>query len=343
MAIGIDDIDDFDEPIQEPQAEPESISSEEPIESPAEGTTEDDIIKSLLNDRGIKDPDKITFEDDGVVTERSWNDLTNDEKRAILNQSPDKDPEVDLDEQEIQMINQMRLNGMNPEQYVTALRKQGYDYYAKTQNDTTPDYSTDDLSDDELYMLDIQYRTPEMTEQEAYDALVAAKANETLFNKQMAGLRNYYRGLETDMKTQKDAEAKEQEQQQFQQYSNSIMDAIQNTKSIGNLDIDLDQQDKEDIAQFILGRDQAGINWFGKALEDPDTVVRMAWFALKGDEAFNDIENYISEQIKSAAQNAYNKGLADGKNKGNASVVITNPKPMMQRPQETISVNDLDF
>lgn len=39
----------------------------------------------------------------------------------------------------------------------------------------------------------------------------------------------------------------------------------------------------------------------------------MAWFALKGEEAFNDIENYIAQQIKATKQDAYNKGLEDGR------------------------------
>ena len=100
-------------------------------------------------------------------------------------------------------------------------------------------------------------------------------------------------------------------------------------------------EDKEELAQFILGRDQAGINWFGKALEDPDTVVRMAWFALKGEDAFNDIENYISQQIKTAAQNAYNKGLEEGKK----NKVVINPSynKTTTTKNKIIDLKDLDF
>ena len=103
----------------------------------------------------------------------------------------------------------------------------------------------------------------------------------------------------------------------------------------------LNNEDKEELAQFILGRDQAGINWFGKALEDPDTVVRMAWFALKGEDAFNDIENYISQQIKTAAQNAYNKGLEEGKK----NKVVINPSynKTTTTKNKIIDLKDLDF
>lgn len=303
---------------------------------------ESDIISDLLKDRGIEDKNKIKFEDDsGNVVERSWDSLTIEEQKNILNQDPNSDPEKNLDEQEIEMINQMRLHGMNPAEYVTALRQQGAAMVNSKTDNQEPNYETDDFTDDELFILDLQYRSPEMSDEEAYQALESAKNNEELFKKQIAGIRQYYKGLETDMKSQKELEAKQEQEEQFQNYSNMVLDSIQNINSIGNLDLDLNTEDKEELAQFILGRDQAGINWFGKALEDPDTVVRMAWFALKGEDAFNDIENYISQQIKTAAQNAYNKGLEEGKK----NKVVINPSynKTTTTKNKIIDLKDLDF
>lgn len=319
-----EDDDDVKQQITEPQQE------------------ESDIISDLLKDRGIEDKNKIKFEDDsGNVVERSWDSLTIEEQKNILNQDPNSDPEKNLDEQEIEMINQMRLHGMNPVEYVTALRQQGAAMVNSRTDNQEPNYETDDFTDDELFILDLQYRSPEMSDEEAYQALESAKNNEELFKKQIAGIRQYYKGLETDMKSQKELEAKQEQEEQFQNYSNMVLDSIQNINSIGNLDLDLNTEDKEELAQFILGRDQAGINWFGKALEDPDTVVRMAWFALKGEDAFNDIENYISQQIKTAAQNAYNKGLEEGKK----SKVVINPSynKTTTTKNKIIDLKDLDF
>lgn len=319
-----EDDDDVKQQITEPQQE------------------ESDIISDLLKDRGIEDKNKIKFEDDsGNVVERSWDSLTIEEQKNILNQDPNSDPEKNLDEQEIEMINQMRLHGMNPVEYVTALRQQGAAMVNNSNDNQEPNYETDDFTDDELFILDLQYRSPEMSDEEAYQALESAKNNEELFKKQIAGIRQYYKGLETDMKSQKELEAKQEQEEQFQNYSNMVLDSIQNINSIGNLDLDLNTEDKEELAQFILGRDQAGINWFGKALEDPDTVVRMAWFALKGEDAFNDIENYISQQIKTAAQNAYNKGLEEGKK----NKVVINPSynKTTTTKNKIIDLKDLDF
>lgn len=350
MAIGINEINDLDfddgfnvgEPVNEEPTEPQNPNQNvTPNEKPSS-----DIITELLRDRGIEDSNKIKFEgEDGVITERAWNDLSPEEQKEILNQSPNKDPDVDLDEEEIKMINSMRLHGMNPQEYVQALRNQGaYSYAQQNQSSEEPNYEVDDLTDDELFMLDLQYRSPDMSEEEIYQALNNAKQDKEVFDKQMQGTREYYKGLEQDIKNQKSLEAQEKEKESFQEYSNAIMNSIQSIDSIGNLDINLNQEDQEELAQFILGRDQAGINWFGKALEDPDTVVRMAWFALKGEDAFNDIENYISQQIKTASQNSYNKGLEDGKkSRQKESNVVINPKPYQPTNTQKQTINDLDF
>lgn len=346
--MDINDIDEIEEPITGQNQEPpeQNVSNQEP-----NNKDEDDIITSLLKDRGISDSSKIKFEDEnGVVSEKSWNDLTKQEQLNILNQSPTSDPDVDLDDSEIQMLNQMRLAGMNPEQYVTALRNQGAEYiknqYQQNQNEESY-YKTDDLTDDELYVLDLQYRSPDMTDEEIAKSLNAAKQDEELFTKQVNGLRTYYRNLEQEEQSRKDLEEQEKEQTEFKEFSNKINSSISDLNSIGNLDVSLSDDDKNELSEFILGRDQAGINWFGKALEDPDTVVRMAWFALKGEDMFNEIENYITQQIKTTAQNSYNKGLEDGKNKKTSpKVVVTSPQHTnnyLNQTNEPIGLENIDF
>lgn len=340
MAISIDDIDEFGVSTPEPDTNQDNSqgNSEEPIIQ--EPSDDGDIISELLNDRGINDLNKIKFQnEDGTVIERSWDSLSREEQREILNQDPQKDPDIELNSDEINLINHLRVNGITSQQFVEQLQNESVQQYLKNDNSN---YSTDELTDDELFILDLQYRSPDMTEEEINNALAVAKSNEDLFNKQISGIRNYYKSLEKDMQSQKELEAEEQANQQFQQYSNSILNSISNIKSIGNLDIELSNDDSDEIAQFILGRDQAGINWFGKALEDPDTVVRMAWFALKGEETFNDIENYISQQIKTTAQKFYEKGLQEGrKTKSNSTTVIVDHKK--QSPSNILNVNDLDF
>lgn len=339
MAIGIDEIDDFDQDnSQDYQSQTEEyLSNEQDLMQ--DSNESNDFISEILKDRGISDKNKIKFEDDnGIVSERSWDDLSSEEKRTIINQNPDLDPDTELDDEEIEFINQIRASNLSPKQYIESIKKQEIQQYEDSvANNQESEYQVDELNDDELFILDMQYRSPNITEEEAYQALQVAKENPELFTKQMEGIRTHYKSLEEDLENQKQLEYQEQQNKRFQEYSNSIIDSIQNIDSIGNMDLDLSDDDKNEIANFILGRDQAGVNWFSKALEDTDTVVRMAWFALHGEDAFNDIENYISQQIKVTAQNAYNKGLEDGKK--NKTVIINNPL----NPKREFNVNDIDF
>lgn len=339
MAIGIDEIDDFDQDnSQDYQSQTEEyLSNEQDLMQ--DSNESNDFISEILKDRGISDKNKIKFEDDnGIVSERSWDDLSSEEKRTIINQNPDLDPDTELDDEEIEFINQIRASNLSPKQYIESIKKQEIQQYEDSvANNQESEYQVDELNDDELFILDMQYRSPNITEEEAYQALQVAKENPELFTKQMEGIRTHYKSLEEDLENQKQLEYQEQQNKRFQEYSNSIIDSIQNIDSIGNMDLDLSDDDKNEIANFILGKDQAGVNWFSKALEDTDTVVRMAWFALHGEDAFNDIENYISQQIKVTAQNAYNKGLEDGKK--NKTVIINNPL----NPKREFNVNDIDF
>lgn len=341
MAIGIDEIDELDD-LHE--GEEPNEGQEEGLQEPEpQYTQQGDIIDDLLKDRGITDRSKIKFEsEDGNIEERSWDDLSSDEKRHILNQNPDIDPERELDDDEIQMINEMRRLGLNPAQYVEALQNQGAQLYAQQNQPTEQSsYETDDLTDDELFILDLQYRSPEMSEEEAFQVLEQAKQNDTLYAKQIEGLRKYYKDLETDMQNQQELELQEERQQQFQEYSNSILDSIADMDSIGTLDLELDNDDRDELANFILGSDQAGINWFSKALEDTDTVVRMAWFALKGEDAFNEIQDYIAQQIQTASQNAYQKGYEEGLAK--KPTVVIGQQGTKFNTNQVLDINNLDF
>ena len=63
----------------------------------------------------------------------------------------------------------------------------------------------------------------------------------------------------------------------------------------------------------MLSRDESGNNYLWQALQDPDTLVRAAWFILNGDEALNNISDYFINQIKLVSENQYKKGFEEGK------------------------------
>ena len=299
-----------------------------------------ELVRQVFLNAGIENPYKIKFEDeDGIIKEHSWNELSAEERQNILS-STKTDPERDLDDNEIELINTLRRNKLTPQQFVDYYKDLGAKQYAASL-DETPQYSVSQLTDDELFVLDLQNRVEDITDEEALNLLEQAKQNQTLFAKQVAGIRADYTAKEQEQLQIQAYEQQQREAENFNRFKDSILTNIQSLNRIGELDINLDDNDASDLASFILDTDETGVSYLGRALNDPETLVQMAWFALNGEKAFNTISDYISTEIKKVGQANYNKGYEDGlkKQRNNPRVVVTKP----QKQSNYDSYLDLDF
>ena len=325
MAISINDLDDDNDVILEPNNEPEPVKTEP-------NNQEDDFMSDFLKTRGIDDISRIKFEDDnGNIEEKDWNSLSKEEKFNILN-TPIEEPTVDnndLTEEELNLVNTIRQSNMSPSQYIEQIQGQIVNQ--------EPTYKVDYLSDDEIFLLDLESRVGELTDEIAAQALQNAKQNEELFNKQVEGIRKEYKEREDYQSQQEQAEIEQQQQEAYNQFQDSIIASIDQLNSIG--DLEFDDRDKEELAEFILSRDESGNNYFWQALQDPETLVKAAWFILNGDEALNSISDYFVNQIKQVSDNQYKKGFEDAKQGNQPSrptVVIDNSKKKTIRQPKTI-------
>lgn len=334
MEIGFYDLDDDD-------LEVGNQENQEPSVNPSpEG--EDTFIQDYLKTKGIDDIEKIKFEDDnGNIEEKSWANLTKEEKINILNTPLEVSEQVvqnnnnDLSDDEINLINNIRQSNLSPNDYIASLQ---------TSNIQEPIYKIDDLSDDELYLLDLESRVGELDDDEAAQALSVAKQNEEFYKKQVDGIRKEYKERE-DFQSQQDQAAYEQQQREaFENYQYNISNAIDNFNSVGNLDLNFEDNDKEELAEFILSQDEQGNNYLYQALQDPQTLVKAAWFILNGDEAFETITDYFKKQMKQVSEHQYQKGLEDGKKgvQSKPTVVIDNSNKNNNRHKVYSDINDLD-
>lgn len=304
MAIGIDDLYDDDD-ILEPQPDSE-VTLNHPSQSSSD--EEDDFMSDFLKSKGIDDPSKIKFEDNnGNIIERNWNDLSRGEQINILNTPLTyEDNTNQFDEEEIALLNQIRNSGLTPFQYLQQIQGE--------QIVQEPVYEVDTLSDDEIYLLDLESRVGDLSEDEAAQALAIAKQNEDFFKKQVEGIRKEYKGREDYKNQQEQAELEEQQRQAYENYQAVIVDAINGFNSVGNLDLTFEDADKEELADFMLSQDENGANYLQRALQDPQTLVKAAWFILNGEEAFDNVADYFINQIKTVSENQYRKGYEDAKN-----------------------------
>lgn len=324
MAIGtnddIDFIDDLDDEVKTNEQDSESGDTQESdsqetqdSDNNTQDSEEKDFLDSLLESRGIEDKSKIKFEtDEGEVEEVDWGSLSNQDKLNIL-RSSENTPETGLDDSEIQLINAIRNSGMSPSEYLQFIGDGVVKNYI--QNTQEPQFEIDNYSDEELFLMDFMSRMGDVTEDEATEALERAKANDSLFRKQVEAIRNEYKQAEQENQIQEQIEQEQIAQQQYDQYSNQIVDEINNLKEIQGFELNMEDNDMQELYDFITGYDAAGNNYLAKALADPQILVKTAWLALNGDQMINDITNYFQKEIASVRKESYKKGVSDTQKK----------------------------
>ena len=300
------EVDEFDETPtpnnSETDPKPEKTDNQETDSTPpSEGDQEDDLTTEVLKLRGISNPDKIKFEDEsGAVTERSWDSLTKEEQINILaDQREHQETNNELAEDEIDLINAIRNSGMSVQDYMQTITPQ--------INQTQDTNQFDAMSDEDLYAFDILNKVgnDNITDEELDAALEAAKANETLFKKTVDGLRQQYNRLQEEQKQNIANQQQAAAQQRYQAFANVVNNQIDNFNSFAGQPIQLSNQDKDNLSEFMLALDEDGSSALGKALQDPRLLTKAAFWLLN--------EQDLIAELQKQQQDAYTRGYNAGK------------------------------
>lgn len=300
------EVDEFDETPTpnnlETDPKPEKTDNQETDSTPpSEGDQEDDLTTEVLKLRGISNPDKIKFEDEsGAVTERSWDSLTKEEQINILaDQREHQETNNELAEDEIDLINAIRNSGMSVQDYMQTITPQ-----INQPQDTN---QFDAMSDEDLYAFDILNKVgnDNITDEELDAALEAAKANETLFKKTVDGLRQQYNRLQEEQKQNIANQQQAAAQQRYQAFANVVNNQIDNFNSFAGQPIQLSNQDKDNLSEFMLALDEDGSSALGKALQDPKLLTKAAFWLLN--------EQDLIAELQKQQQDAYTRGYNAGK------------------------------
>lgn len=327
------EVDEFDETPtqekQEPDPKPEKEGNQE-TDPPSEGDQEDDLTTEVLKLRGISNPDKIKFQDEsGAITERSWDSLTKEEQINILaDQREDQGTNNDLAEDEIELINSIRNSGMSVQDYIQTITPQINQPQDTNQFDT--------MSDEDLYAFDILNKVgnDNITDEELDAALEAAKANETLFKKTVEGLRQQYNRLQEEQKQNIANQQQAAAQQRYQAFANVVNNQIDNFNSFAGQPIQLSNQDKDNLSEFMLALDEDGSSALGKALQDPRLLTKAAFWLLNEQELIAELQ----KQQQDAYTRGYNAGKGDILNK--SKFVFKPAKQTTSKKDESIWDSD---
>lgn len=318
--------DEFIDGEQDPQGT-QKTNPELPQE-PSEEQGED-LTSEVLRLKGISDPSKIKFEDEsGTIIERSWDSLSKKEQLNILVNDEEEDNQ--LDDDEIELINQIRSSGMKVQDYLNSIQEQ--------VQPADKQYKIDSLSDEDVYALDLieKVGSENITDEEITKAVEVAKQNEDLFKKTVDGLRKEYKRLQENEEEQLAKEQEAKYQAEYQKFANSIQNEIRGLNSFAGRELELSNDDIEDLSDFILNIDESGMSAFGKAMNDPALFTKAAFWVLNEDK----IVEELTKQIQDSYKKGYEMAKQDLTRSNPSKLVFTKPSSKEQKVDTSNFVED---
>lgn len=249
-----------------------------------------DYISRLLESKGI-DRNKIQIlDEEGNPTEVSFDSLSEQDKFDILNYQEDP---VLPEDHEIQMINFLRQNNMTLQDFAEWQRQEAIQEYLSQQQAVS---DTDSYSDEEIVAYDYIKRFGESMSDEEIDAEIERlKADPEAFAKRVSLLRNAFKAEEEAQAKlyQDEAAAKQAENEQM--FINTYHQAMASIDNIQNTE--LDDNDRDELLRFVLEKDQANRTGLSKAMDNPENVLKMAWYLLHGEERVDAMIDYFQKEI----------------------------------------------
>ena len=288
-----------------------------------------DFLHNFLKEKGIEDPSKLQWEDEnGEITDVDFDSLSDEDKLNVLNSLSDPG----LSQHEIDVVNYLRQNGVTFNQVIEYFSKKAVDDYITQNPDSVPTktYTIDDYTDEELYLADLKSKYPDFTDEELTSKLNSAKSNEELFKKEVNALR-------TEYKNEEDAQIEAQRQEEQQAY-NDLVGNLQNI--LGNFNevvldstdpesdvLEIEDSDKEQVLAYLLNQDTDGKSQLVKDLENPTTLIELAWLRTQGRALIDNSTRYWKDLLKQERKEKakLEKELESYRTRESQSVVV--PKP----------------
>ena len=328
--------------VQVPDVFEEEIVTEEPEVEEPEVPAEDNVIMSFLKERGISDPTKIQFENEnGEIEDIDFNSLSTEEQLTMLQELTDPG----LSDHEIEVINYLRKNRVSFNEVIDYFANQRLEEYLNENPDKKHQqtYSIDEYSDDELYLADLKSKYPSFTDEELISKLNIAKSDENLFGKEVEMLRENYKAQEEQ--ALKDAELAEK--QQYEDLQNNLIEAVGkfNEVSLDTHDTESDSlviedADKRQILGYLLDQDKDGKSQFVKDIENPATLIELAWYKTHGRDVIDGISQYWKDELKTARKKIASLEKQLDNNKSNKTVVTSN-KTVTNSPSKGLNWDEL--
>ena len=306
------------EPVESKETEPVELPDSTDVDNePAYGVEESeddnsnessndeselDVWHQYLKDMGIADSKAIQFEnEEGEIETVDFDSLDKETQLTMLKELSDPG----LSEHEIEVVNFLRRNNASFDDVINYYAEQRLQQYLNENPDQVHQkkYSVDEYSNDELYLADLKNKYPTLTDEELLSELDNAKLNEELFNKKSEAIRQQYKEIEEQQL--KDQELAEQ--QRYEALQQNITNAVLNFKEV-SIDSDPDSEDwrgieiedgdRQTILSYLLDQDQEGKSQLVRDIEDPNSLIELAWYKLYGQDLVHNVTKYWKGVVK---------------------------------------------
>jgi hypothetical protein len=325
------------------------IGEEEIVEEPKDTNTkteddenDEDVLTLLLKNNGISDPTKIQFENEnGEIEDVDFKSLSKEEQLTMIYELT----RPELSQHEVEVVNYLRQNRVSFNEVIDYFANQRLEEYLNEHPEDVrkQNYSIDDYNDDELYLADLKSKYPSFSDEELLSKLHIAKSDEDLFQKEVDILRENYKAQEDQMR--KDAELAEQ--QQYADLQNNLIEAVSkfneislDTKDATSDSLVIEDADKHQILAYLLNQDDDGKSQFVKDIENPATLIELAWYRNYGRGIIDGISQYWKDELKTARKKIASLEKQLGDSKSNKTVIASN-KPKTNSPSKGLNWDGL--
>ena len=260
------------------------------------------VIDDLLSIKGITDGKIKVIKEDQSEEEIDFYSLTKEEQIEILNSS-DLDHDYELEDDEIELINELRSKGVSWK-----------DYLEQIKSSVTPieaSYEIDSFDDQELFLLDLKHKY-DLTNEELEKELEKELQDENLFKKKIDKIRAEYKELEDQQKQIQQAEFEASQKQRYEDFANTMVDVATKTSEFHG--IELEDNEKNEVLSFILDLDENGTSNFYKTLNNPTKLYEAAWFLKYGKDAFNALSGAYEAEINKLKKDSKPRVVVKNKN-----------------------------
>ena len=197
-----------------------------------------DYIEQYLRNRGIDKYNVQIENENGEIETVQFDDLSDEEKLSILENSENSP----ITDEELETLNYLRANGINMKEYTELIQQNAIkDYINQSQ---TQNFESDNLSDDQIFMLDLIDRFGDSMSNEVIESeLENAKQDEELFQKKVEVIRSNYKQKEDEIRIANEQEEDVKRKQDDEEFAKSITQSINNLNEIHG--VELESEDKQ--------------------------------------------------------------------------------------------------